>query len=514
MLYPRMLALFRLWFLPLAAFADECEDPNATSWIQMKLHYELTEKSDEGYYWAKRGGDRFTSSSVNWSVPDISQTPSWIWPNLDHEQARHSPLIDDHLDIYVTTTTKVRKFDQLGNLLWTWHQGEKMVTAPTLYRGKIYCLAGCGSDKMHIYAIHMENGTVDWNVTMSGRCGLEANSLLAVRSTLVMPFADPSDPVLRAGGANGLRAVSTGNGTHLWDFQTDDIFWNFAPSAIDDSSLIFSASCGAVYRLSLSTGQVIWKVSSPHPDPWPFMCGTGGGAIGPNGIFYAESNVNKSAKAGRVAAYDASNGQKLWQKNMDEGYEGIHYPAVGRLGPNGKLAVVVGVGQNTGLPPLLKGEATQKYLTDPEFRAEMQVPHFNNRVMALDAATGETLWQYDEPVWDHFGAAGDEERVFFEPGAISSIDGMICLPDAQGIPVINQLDGTVFFSSSHSGNLTAIRDSNNDGIIDASEVKNFAPGIAFLNSPSMAPGLLVAAPCWGPVYTFKQTAATADVSSA
>ena len=42
------LALFRLWFLPLAAFADECEDPNATSWIQMKLHYELTEKSDEG----------------------------------------------------------------------------------------------------------------------------------------------------------------------------------------------------------------------------------------------------------------------------------------------------------------------------------------------------------------------------------------------------------------------------------------------------------------------------------
>ena len=299
--------------------------------------------------------------------PPVGFGQTWIMSNV-----RHSPLIDDHLDIYVTTTTKVRKFDQLGNLLWTWHQGEKMVTAPTLYRGKIYCLAGCGSDKMHIYAIHMENGTVDWNVTMSGRCGLEANSLLAVRSTLVMPFADPSDPVLRVGGANGLRAVSTGNGTHLWDFQTDDIFWNFAPSAIDDSSLIFSASCGAVYRLSLSTGQVIWKVSSPHPDPWPFMCGTGGGAMGPNGIFYAESNVNKSAKAGRVAAYDASNGQKLWQKNMDEGYEGIQYPAVGRLGPNGKLAVVVGVGQNTGLPPLLKGEATQKYLTDPEFRAEMQ----------------------------------------------------------------------------------------------------------------------------------------------
>lgn len=504
-----MLVLSRLWFLPLAAFADECEDPNATSWIQMKLHYELTEKRDEGYYWSKRGADRFTSSSVNWSVPDISESPSWIWPNLDHEQVRHSPLIDDHLNIYVTTTTKVRKFDQLGKLLWTWHLGEKMVTAPTLHQGKIYCLAGCSTDQMHIYSIHMENGTVDWNVTMSGRCGLEANSLLAVGSTLVMPFASytaPFDLLLNGSGANGLRAVSKGNGTHLWDFETDDIFWNFAPSSPDDSSLIFSGSCGAVYRISLSTGQVIWKVSSPwRLIPWPVFCGTGGGAMGPNGIFYAESNANISAKAGTVVAYDASNGQKLWQKDLDEGYGGIQYPAVGRLGPNGKLAVVVGVGENTGLPPLLQGEAKQKYLTDPEFRAEMKVPHFKNRVMALDAATGETLWQYDEPVWDHFGAAGDEERVFFEPGANSSIEGMICLPDAQGIPVINQFDGTVFFSSSHSGNLTAIKDSNNDGIIDASEVKHFAPGIAFLNSPSMAPGLLVAAPCWGPVYTFKQT---------
>ena len=94
--------------------------------------------------------------------------------------------------------------------------------------------------------------------------------------------------------------------------------------------------------------------------------------MGPNGIFFAESNANKNATAGRVVAYDASNGQKLWQKDLDEGYEGIQYPAVGRLGPNGKLAVVVGVGQNPSFPPLLEGEAKQKYLADPEFRAEMK----------------------------------------------------------------------------------------------------------------------------------------------
>eukprot|EP00438_Fugacium_kawagutii_P000259 Skav212304 [mRNA] locus=scaffold732:710861:713874:- [translate_table: standard] len=108
-----------------------------------------------------------------------------------------------------------------------------------------------------------------------------------------------------------------------------------------------------------------------------------------------------------------------------------------------------------------------------------------------------------QQVWDHFAAAGDEEK-FVERSLHPTKEGVMCLPDAQGIPVINEIDGTVFFSSSHSGNLTAIRDANNDGIIDANEVTNFAPGSAFLNSPSMAPGILVAAPCWGPTYVFRQ----------
>ena len=40
---------------------------------------------------------------------------------------------------------------------------------------------------------------------------------------------------------------------------------------------------------------------------------------------------------------------------------------------------------------------------------------------------------YDE-VWNHFGAAGDEEG-FVRRLALNSGEGPICLPDAQGIPV-------------------------------------------------------------------------------
>ena len=41
---------------------------------------------------------------------------------------------------------------------------------------------------------------------------------------------------------------------------------------------------------------------------------------------------------------------------------------------------------------------------------------------------------FPRKVWDHFGAAGDEEK-FVERQLRNSIEGAICLPDAQGIPV-------------------------------------------------------------------------------
>lgn len=305
----------------------------------------------EGYYWVKRGGDLATTSAINWSVPDVTESPAWVWPNKDDEQVRHSPLIDDKLNIYVSTTRKLRKFDRLGQLQWTFKLDEKAVTSPTLHHGKIYILSGCGSDsgKMYLYALHMENGKIDWNVTLEGQCMGEANSILAVNEMLILPYrtkltnGEEDGLNTLGGGANGVRAVSLNNGTHLWDYVTDQLMWNFAPSTPGDGTLIFSSCCGAVFRISLEKGETIWKTEAPNGIKNTF-CGTGGGALGPNGIFYSEFNTHHLAseeKRGMVAAHNVTDGAKLWERKMEKGYDGIQYPAVGKLGPKGKLSVVV-----------------------------------------------------------------------------------------------------------------------------------------------------------------------------
>lgn len=127
-----------------------------------------------------------------------------------------------------------------------------------------------------------------------------------------------------------------------------------------------------------------------------------------------------------------------------------------------------------------------------------------NVIVALHGDTGQELWRFEEEPWDHFGAISDEDN--FVGRVVRSWNEQqrdaMCLPDPWGIPLLAE-DGTVYASSSHTGKLYAIRNENGDAQIDPSEVTVFPTGHTFLNGPSMAPGMLVAAPCWGPVHVWK-----------
>jgi len=444
-------------------------------------------------YWFRRGANFNTNSAVPWTPPtNLSRFPSWVWPNPLNEQVRHSPLIDADLNVYISTGTRMYKFSKYGLLLWTWQSPDdvdgaaEMAACPSLYENAVLAVLA-GSPNAIVYSISQSTGIVNWRRSYDLVTGRDASATLAFNDTLI--FAARNQKIDADKDMSNRKVVATDimDGTLRWEYEMEDVVWNFAPSTPGDGTLLFSTACGTVFKLDFD-GQLVWRSGEQEQ---PQQCSTGGGALGPNGVFYNQWS-HKSHPGTNFAAYQISDGRQLWRRTLDEGKDGAaQYPAVGRLGPSGPLAMLVAVGDQPMFPALpLPPWSNMTYSSFP----------LRSTVVALHADTGEELWRSAEPAWPReFGAGDDLKSAIDRSGDVRG--SPLCWPDVQGIPLIAG-DGTVFASSSLSGVLRAIRDRNGDGKIEAAEVSAFSPHEAFLNSPSVAPGMLVAAPCWGPVYAF------------
>lgn len=345
-----------------------------------------------------------------------------------------------------------------------------------------------------------------------------ASSLLVYNDTIVFPFRDHfvARPVFAGDdGNNAVGAMNVSDGKLLWEYVADDTIWNMMVSTPGDGTLLFASQCGGVYRINWA-GETIWRAGRRNPGRW---CGTSGGTLGPNGLFYAEFN-DWNKFQGVVAAHRVSDGKLVWERTWPLPLGAWQHPAVGRLAPSGRLAVVAPLGLTTGPPqfstlslldydwvPLWLRELwyERAYLKYKWIRRLLGVPLLPNALVALDADTGQDIWWVVEEPWDRYAMAGDEER-FIErmkrAQASPETHDTMCLPDNQGVPLIAG-DGTVYAASGHTGDLASIRDDDGNGVVDASEISIFGTGIGFRNGPSLAPGMLVAAPCWGPMYVFK-----------
>jgi len=489
-------------------------------------NFSLQETNPEGYYWRRRGGGSETVTSVPHRGPvNFSNGPAWAWSNSGDEQVRHSPLIDAEKNIYIATTVRIRKLSERGALLWTFESTRgkgKITSSPALYRGVLYALASSlPSRSATVYALDMGTGELRWQRTLEQvYVHVDAHSLLVYNDTIFFPARDHLETRPLIGGEDGnnqVRAMNASDGRPLWEYTADDIMWNLMVSTPGDGTLLFASQCGGVYRINWA-GEQIWRAGRPNPARW---CSCGGGTLGPNGMFYAEFNDWERAHA-VVAAHRVSDGKLVWERTWPVYLVGgWQFPAVGRLAPHGRLAVVAPLGGITGMPKypglsLLARDWVPQWLQQLWYeevylksswvrRRILGVPLLNNAVVALDAETGEDIWWTHEAPWDRYAMAGDEERAVERrrrEARDPEREDWICLPDPQGIPLIAG-DGTVYASSSHTGDLASIRDLDGNGFIDAGEVSLFHTGIGFLNGPSLAPGMLVAAPCWGPVFVFK-----------
>mmetsp|Transcript_105271 Transcript_105271/g.191462 ORF Transcript_105271/g.191462 Transcript_105271/m.191462 type:complete len:545 (+) Transcript_105271:104-1738(+) len=473
----------------------------SSTWRPPPLNLAAT--ADEDYYWSRRKRDSQSTSWAPWTAPsDFTKAPTWTWKNELNEQVRHSPLIDNEMNIYIVTSSRVRKITSDGKLLWSWQTTPDegvMCVSLTLYKGQVIGVTTAWPDQLVNrsvgFSLKMSDGSVNWkHVYPYGRIG-DADAMSVFDGTMIFGARTngSASPDLVLG-------ASLADGSLLWEYQTDEIFWNFTPSYVGDGTFIFSSTCGQVQRLSLK-GELIWKVGSSAPGQF---CSEAGGALGPNGLFYAQWNKYHDTCTtgfwmpclpilgdydGRIAAYQVPDGSLVWERSL--GRRTANYPAVGML--DGRLALILPVGDQPSIPDT----------PEKEKAALLAMPtpgYLTNAVWAMDATDGSMIWQSEEPKWPYFHGQYEDKAAFDKRPAWPPED--ICLPDAQAIPLILG-DGTVYAASSHGGWLRAIRDADGNGVIDPSEVSILSTGACFLNGPSSAPGMLVAASCWGDVHIFK-----------
>uniref|UniRef100_A0A7S1SDS5 Pyrrolo-quinoline quinone repeat domain-containing protein n=1 Tax=Alexandrium catenella TaxID=2925 RepID=A0A7S1SDS5_ALECA len=497
----------------------------------------------EDYYWPKRAGTYVGHGAVPFDVPtDLSRKPAWTWDNPYDELFRHGPVIDGKKNIYaVTSAGWIRKFSPDGVVKWTWrsasHEG-KIVTSPFLYKGQLFLSSmGPGSMGLNIllHCFDMETGKHLWAKPgpKNGRMNHDSSTVHVAEGVVLGGLINNFRPAV-VDGNNLIFAMNASSGDELWQVTLDEgSIWNFMPSTPGDGTFFFSTNCGGTERRHLSNGSLIWRGPVKEPGAW---CSTGGGTLGPNGVYYAETNNFKVPRHGVTAepvlnnladcipgyfcpqgmgllvAYRAEDGEVLWKRRIHPDFGGWQYPTVGKI--DGRLLVVAAIGTNPSLPegfmgPRFLPQIVREYIARFQWRSAwlrwlLGVPKKRNAVAAYDADTGALVWLWEEPPWEYHAAAGDEELLHarFPRMLADPRNEVVCGPDNWGIPAITA-DGTVIVGSGSSGNLYAIRDRDGDGSISSSEVSTLETHQAFLNGPALAPGLMAVAPCWGKMYVFK-----------
>jgi outer membrane protein assembly factor BamB len=167
-------------------------------------------------------------------------------------------------------------------------------------------------------------------------------------------------------------------------------------------------------------------------------------------------------RIGRLEALNIETGEALWQVNLDTMIS--NGPVIGQLHPSGK-----------GDPSILVAVSTSGATTSGSRM-------YTAKLIAFKADDGAlSNWQYQQLPWADNGSCFEGRKQAFSNPAIGG-------------------DGTVYVGSGN-GFLYGIQDRDGDGFVDAtagsSDVFSYESEGAFLASPSIAPGILAAAPCNG-----------------
>mmetsp|Transcript_65270 Transcript_65270/g.202104 ORF Transcript_65270/g.202104 Transcript_65270/m.202104 type:complete len:543 (-) Transcript_65270:92-1720(-) len=467
---------------------------------------------------------------------DLSR-PSWVFEEPDRGskgrsgpvKAFHgSPMVDGELNVYIQSSTGwVYSVDRQGTLRWSADTGDAQLSNLAVWDGLVYTMGQSG----HVYALDAATGRETWRSKVAKGGPSDTHSPVVYGGRLLMAcnptvhfndFGRSPDIMSEA-----VCAINASTGSVLWIYDMIDssrgrqnLATNQMHAVVNDTA-VFSDGFGGVYRVSIETGEEIWY--QPNVTCVQEFYRTGGMVpygttatmvVGPNDVIY--SGFNLRAKVGALRAHDLRTGAELWSRTFQDEVNAA--PAVGLLRPGGSLAVVVAVGTNP-MPVsvhqllvfcmtvfilltvwcfwLLCRRRTSWCTCRTGLKVSLAVafvgglvlvripsltlPMLGSTVLALDAGSGEVIWQFNSSMLGL--CAGNTWTEF-------------CVPDLWGSPAIGA-DGTVYVNWS-GGKAFALRDANGDGVVDREdpgEASSYHHGSGSNGITAIAPGLLVAPSC-------------------
>jgi len=506
-------------------------------------------------FWAGMNGNLARTGASPYAVSkDFNGGPTWSISLEQSSRIVGTPLIDSLRNIYLTTTFgKVLKLDVDGSSIWNRSVGANVTLTPAIDDGALH-LATEGGEAV---SIDMATGNLTWRRKLSKCAGPSARAVMASSGVVVhaLRYADED-----CSTRTYINVLDAKTGEELWTYSPRDFIGHRGPPvglfAIKGPVIVFTDSEGNVCKLDLKSGKELWghdsellsvvnashvtkgmsstmaKVNksfngsemlmqtpdegqastsglsstmakfnqtsnssdelSQEPDVGPAVTSnhqghqnnsnqssfgefevlmkSSGVVLGPDEVVYVASNPlsGHGRRAGRLEALNFTTGRVLWQVNLAHAISSG--PVVGQLHPGGKgnLSVLITVGGVSHFPS-----------TDDELVSTRRA--YSGKVLTFAALTGaSTNWTYEQEPWPADEQCNSDLVQAFSNPAIGG-------------------DGTVYLGSGN-GMLYAIRDHDGDGFVnETKEVSSYSAGHAFIASPAIAPGLLVAAPCNGMV---------------
>lgn len=167
----------------------------------------------------------------------------------------------------------------------------------------------------------------------------------------------------------GLAAADVPKLKLLWAFSLGDGTTVHSQAAVAGEHVYASSLTGQVFSLDSRTGCIHWTFSGSNPVRSAIVLGPTGRAPKRNAVYFGDQAAN-------VYSVDASTGKLLWQVHVSD-----HFAAV-----------------ITGAPVLHAGVLYVPVSSLEEWMATSPAYEcctFRGSVLALDAATGKTIWKTD-----------------------------------------------------------------------------------------------------------------------